>query len=129
MGCWFPLDDREPLLIHRPKVRIPLILLALNKWRFECWYLLHGAACNSLKVAIHSNGRIDNTLNLRFALCPQTHGCLPLAIKIILHLGKPFDYRFDAMAKSWARQILIDLLGLRLLPFLRYAGFQPSHQE
>ena len=70
--------------------------------------LIEILAGNSLQIAVHAGRRIEHSVNLSLALCPEPGHGLAFSIEIFLHVGEFLDNRFDAIPKAWTREVLVD---------------------
>ena len=86
---------------------------------FEPLDLVERLARDSLEVAVHPRGRLDDAVNLRLALGPQPRHGLAFLVQVALHLLEPLDDGLDSLPESRTGQVLVDQFHLGLLALAR----------
>ena len=84
---------------------------------FQPFDFLKGFAGDALKIAVHADGGLHDTVDLFFALGPLPGDGFSLAIEIFAHGGESLDNRLYALTESRAGEVLVNHFHLCLLPF------------
>src|SRR5215510_7847418 len=85
--------------------------------KFQSFDFLQSFAGDALKIAIHTDGRLHHPVDLLFALGPLFGDGFSLAIEVLAHRRKGFNYRLNSLAKARTGEIAVDHVHLCLLPF------------
>src|SRR5262249_38634585 len=86
-----------------------------KEFNFKSLNLLKRLAGDALQISVHTDHRLDNAMNLGFALRPEPRHHFAFFFEINLHLGEFLNDSLDTVPELGAGQVPVDQFHFRLL--------------